>query len=361
LATQIENGSERLAVILFNLGGPDRLAAVEPFLFNLFNDPAIIGVPQPFRYLLAKLISRRRGPVAREIYAQIGGRSPLLEQTMRQGEVLEAKLRAMGASQIRVFVSMRYWHPLSSETASAVRQFDPDRIVLLPMYPQFSTTTTGSSLRDWERAAIKEGLAVPYHAICCYPCEPGLIAAQVKLIEDAVEIARQTGKPRILFSAHGLPKKVIDRGDPYQQQVEMSVDAVMKVLEKSVGSVDHTICYQSRVGPLEWIGPATEDELFRAATDRVPVVVVPIAFVSEHSETLVELDIEYREKAEELEIPAYVRVPTVGIANEFVEGLAHIVVDALSHDRTPGPLGGERICPQECSQCMSEAETRTNH
>lgn len=354
LATELKSASERLAVVLFNLGGPDRLAAVEPFLFNLFSDPAIIGAPQPFRYLLAKLISRRRGPVAREIYAHIGGQSPLLEETTQQGKALEAQLRSLSASEVRVFVSMRYWHPLSAETAAAVRQFRPDRIVLLPLYPQFSTTTTGSSLNDWKKSARKAGLTVPCHAVCCYPHERGFISAQVRLIEEAVKTARQEGKPRILFSAHGLPEKVIARGDPYQKQVEMSVEAVMGVLEKSLGPVDHAVCYQSRVGPLEWIGPATEDELVRAANDGVPVVIVPIAFVSEHSETLVELDIEYREKAEELEVPAYVRVPTVGIANEFVEGLARIVMDALSRDRTPSPLGEERICPQECSRCMCE-------
>lgn len=348
--------SERLAVVLFNLGGPDSLAAVEPFLFNLFNDPAIIGAPQPVRYLLAKVISKRRGPVAREIYGHIGGRSPLLEQTLEQGKALEAKLQGTAAPQVRVFVSMRYWHPLSAETAAAVAQFDPDRIVLLPLYPQFSTTTTGSSLKDWERTARREGLKVPCQAVCCYPVEPGLIGAQVRLIEAALETARKAGQPRILFSAHGLPKKVIAGGDPYQRQVEMTVDAVVRELRSLLGPIDHAICYQSRVGPLEWIGPATEDELARAADDGVPAVVVPIAFVSEHSETLVELDIEYREKAKELGVPAYVRVATVGTSDEFVGGLADLVMGAVSEEHgSKRPWGGERICPQECIGCICEA------
>ncbi len=354
MATQLRKGSERLAVVLFNLGGPDRLEAVEPFLFNLFRDPAIIGVPQPFRYMLAKLISRRRGSVAREIYAQIGGRSPLLEQTMQQSEALETRLRSMGAREARVFVCMRYWRPLSAETAAAVRQFEPDRIVLLPLYPQFSTTTTGSSLKDWERTAKREGLTVPHRTVCCYPMEPGLVEAQVGLIKAGLEKVRPAGQPRILFSAHGLPKKIIARGDPYQRQVEMSVGMVVRKLEADLGSIDHAICYQSRVGPLEWIGPAIEDELARAANDRAPVVVVPISFVSEHSETLVELDVEYREKANELGVPAYARVATVGTAGEFVEGLAGLVMDALSREGTPCPWGGGRICPQACSHCICE-------
>lgn len=354
MATELKRARERIAVVLFNLGGPDSLAAVEPFLFNLFSDPAIIGAPQPIRYLVAKLISRRRGPVARQIYAQIGGRSPLVEQTMRQAEALEARLRAMGVPEVRAFVTMRYWHPFSSETAIEVKRFRPDRIILLPLYPQFSTTTTGSSLNDWRRAAAREGLTAPCHAICCYPRETGLVAAQVRLIEDGMATARRHGNPRILFSAHGLPKKVIAGGDPYQRQVEMSVEAIVQELKEKLGTVDYTICYQSRVGPLEWIGPSTEDELVRAANDGVPVVVVPIAFVSEHSETLVELDVEYREKADTLGVSAYVRVPTVGIAEEFIGGLATLVVNALSRERTSASFTGERICPRECSRCICD-------
>ncbi len=354
MATQVNNGFERLAVVVFNLGGPDRLEAVEPFLFNLFHDPAIIGAPQPVRYVLAKLISKRRAPVAREIYAQIGGRSPLLEQTLQQADALEARLRGMAAPRVRVFVCMRYWCPSSAETAAAVKQFDPDRIVLLPLYPQFSTTTTGSSLKDWKRAAKREGLNGPCHAVCCYPAEPGLIEAQVGLIKAGLAQAREAGQPRILFSAHGLPKKIIARGDPYQRQVEMSVDAVVQKLKADLGPIDHAICYQSRVGPLEWIGPSTEQELARAANDGVAVVVVPIAFVSEHSETLVELDMEYRKRAKDLGVPAYVRVATVGTANEFIEGLAGLVMDALSRGSAPCPRGGVRVCPQACSQCICD-------
>lgn len=355
MATELKSSPQRLAVVLFNLGGPDCLEAVEPFLFNLFSDPAIIGAPQPLRYVLAKLISRRRGPIARDIYAQLGGGSPLLEQTTRQSEALQARLQNVAAPEVRVFVCMRYWHPLSSETAAAVRQFDPDQVILLPLYPQFSTTTSGSSLKDWRRAAKREGLTAPSRTVCCYPAEQGLLDAQVRLIKAKLEEAREAGNPRILFSAHGLPKKIVAGGDPYQRQVEMTVDGVVEKLTADLGPVDHAVCYQSRVGPLEWIGPATEEELERAANDQVPVVVVPVAFVSEHSETLVELDIEYREKAAELGIPAYVRVEAVGIAAEFVDGLAGLVVDALSRDGAPSPRDGLRICPPACSQCICDA------
>lgn len=352
MAAEINKGPERVAVVLFNLGGPDRLEAVEPFLFNLFNDPAIIGAPQPVRYILAKVISKRRGPTARKIYEQIGGGSPLLEETMRQREALEARLQDIGSPRVRVFVCMRYWHPVSAETAAAVKEFSPDRIVLLPLYPQFSTTTTGSSLKDWGVSARRVGLSVPQHAVCCFPAEPGMIEAQVGLIEVALQKAREVGQARVLFSAHGLPKKIIARGDPYQWQVEKTVGAVVRELERDEGPIDHAICYQSRVGPLEWIGPAIEDELDRAAQDGVPVVVVPIVFVSEHSETLVELDVEYREKAEKLGVPAYIRVPTVGIVDKFVEGLAGLVVDAVSREGSVGGPNGDRVCPNSYSQCI---------
>ena len=338
-------------MVMFSLGGPDRLESVEPFLFNLFNDPAIIGVPGPVRWLLAKLISKRRAPVAREIYRQMGGKSPLLEQTGRQAEALESFLRSKGM-KARVYVSMRYWHPLSGVTVQKVKGFEPDTIVLLPLYPQFSTTTTGSSFEDWSAGTNAAGVRAATRAVCCYPTDPGFVDAQARLIAPAIEEASKAGQPRLLFSAHGLPKKIVARGDPYQWQVEATVAAIVEKLALDSKHLDHVVCYQSRVGPLEWIGPATEDELARAARDGVPVVVVPTAFVSEHSETLVELDIEYREKALTLGVPAYVRVPTVGTADAFIEGLAGLVIDAVSRDETPCPRGGTRICPQSHGRCV---------
>ena len=337
----------RTAVVLFNLGGPDRPDAVRPFLFNLFSDPAIIAAPQPIRWLIAKLISGRRAGVARAIYAQLGGRSPLLPLTRKQAAALEARLTADGV-EARVFVAMRYWHPFSDETARAVAAFAPERIVLLPLYPQFSTTTTGSSLQDWARAAQAAGLDAPTGAVCCYPTDEGFIAALVELTAAALIDAFRAGKPRVLFSAHGLPKRTIARGDPYQHQVEATAAAVARKM--GLSESDWVVCYQSRVGPLEWIGPSTDSEIARAGRDGVPVVVVPIAFVSEHSETLVELDIEYRHLAQRAGVPRYVRVPAVAEHPRFIEGLAR---QALAAAAAPGACrrDGGRLCPGAFGGC----------
>ena len=341
----------KIAVVLFNLGGPDRPDAVKPFLFNLFNDEAIIGAPGPLRWLLAKLISNRRAPVARAIYAQIGGRSPLLELTMAQKEALAAVLSDLGdeREEVRLFVSMRYWHPMSDEVAPAVAAYGPDEVVLLPLYPQFSRTTTGSSLGDWRRAASAAGLWAPTRAICCYPTSPGYIRAQAGLVGDAIKEAKGTAGPRILFSAHGLPKRIIAAGDPYQAHIEQTAAAVVD--ELGMADLDWVVCYQSQVGPLEWIGPGTDEEIVRAGADKVGVVVVPIAFVSEHSETLVELDIDYRRLADEHGVPVYIRVPAVGVDPVFIEALA----DLVRHVRRQGvPVcshAGGRFCPAELTGC----------
>lgn len=342
----------RTAVILFNLGGPDSLDAVGPFLFNLFNDPAIIRAPAPLRWLLAKLISRRRTPAARAIYAQMGGQSPLLELTREQAKALEEELSDLG--ETRAFPVMRYWHPLSDEVAREVKAFAPDEAVLLPLYPQYSTTTTGSSLADWTRAAASAGLDVASRAVCCYPITPPFIAAHGRLIAAALDRAqeRAKGTPRLLLSAHGLPKKVVAAGDPYQWQVEQTAAAIVAALARP--DLDWALCYQSRVGPLEWIRPATEDEIRRAGRDGVPLVVAPIAFVSEHSETLVELDVEYRKLAGECGVPAYVRVPALGVEPDFIRALAEIVRAALNagpgREAVDSARGG-RLCPARHRRC----------
>jgi ferrochelatase len=347
----------KIAIVLFNLGGPDRLEAVRPFLFNLFNDPAIIGVPNPIRWLLARWVSFRRAPIARAIYSHLGGSSPLLKQTIDQAQALEKKFR--GDDEFKTFIAMRYWHPMSDETAKAVKAFGADRIVLLPLYPQYSTTTTGSSLTEWQRAAQKAGVIAPTSAICCYPQEPGFIAAVVHATRNAIVEASSNGSPRILFSAHGLPQKIVDMGDPYPEHIAITAGAVVEKLD--MPDLDWVVCYQSRVGPLKWIGPSTDEEIARAATDGVPVVVVPIAFVSEHSETLVELDIEYRDLALSLGVPAYHRVATAYVTSDFIHGLKTLVDRALEVivevDR---PLTfqifsgtGCKICPTTGSQCRN--------
>jgi ferrochelatase len=353
----------KTAIVLFNLGGPDRLEAVRPFLFNLFNDPAIMSAPGPLRWLLAQTISRRRAPIARNIYQELGGGSPLLANTRAQAEALQAALNAgAGDREFKVFIAMRYWHPMSDEAARAVMAHDPDQVVLLPLYPQFSTTTTGSSVADWTRAAAKAGLTAPTRSLCCYPTQPGFIAEVAGLLRTALAEAGAgagpEGGPRVLFSAHGLPKKFIDRGDPYQWQIAQTAAAVAETLNGAPGAadLDWRVCYQSRVGPLEWIGPSTEAEIARAGAEGRSLIVVPIAFVSEHSETLVELDIEYRRLAEAKGVPSYTRVATVDAGAAFIEGLAELVRAALAGERACCSQDGGRLCPGDWGGCPQVAD-----
>lgn len=335
----------RRAVVLFNLGGPDSPEAVEPFLFNLFNDPAIVEAPAIVRWPLAKLITRRRAPLAREIYGKIGGGSPLLPETEAQAQALAAALSG-GA---RVFIAMRYWRPRAAETARAVKAFAPDEIVLLPLYPQYSGATTGSSLAEWRREAAAAGLTAPMRAVCCWPTEPGFLSAQAELIAPLLAEAGKAGQAKLLLSAHGLPERAVARGDPYQWQTEQTAAALASELGRRMGvAPDWTLCYQSRVGPLKWIGPATDAEITRAAEAGRPIVVAPIAFVSEHSETLVELDIEYRKLALARGAPAYLRAPTVRAHPDFIAGLARLVQQAPT---TINSGSGERICPGGCGRC----------
>ena len=218
---------------------------------------------------------------------------------------------------------MRYWHPFAKEVVCDVKNFAPDEIILLPLYPQFSTTTTESSVKDWQRAASKSGLDAPTKMICCYPQESGFIRALAASVRKAYDEAKKYGTPRILFSAHGLPEKIIEAGDPYQSQCAMTVEALRCELNSE--NLDFVLCFQSRVGPLKWIGPSTDDEVRRAGQDKTPIVVAPIAFVSDHSETLVEIDIEYRHLAQQCGVPFFAFVPAVGTAPEFIHGLAQLI------------------------------------
>jgi ferrochelatase len=336
----------KLAVILFNLGGPDSPEAVEPFLRNLFSDPAIISLPAIIRLPLARWIARRRAPVARKIYDQIGGSSPIFAETRRQADALQAALSGDGV-EAKAFVSMRCWHPFSDGAARAVAAFNPDRIVLLPLYPQYSTSTTASSVKDWHRAAKKAELAAPTSRVCCYPWEQGFVAASTAKIREAMAGAPADISYRLLLSAHGLPKRMIDKGDPYQWQVEQSAAAIVKALD--MPQLEPVVCYQSKVGRLEWIGPATDVEIRRAGADGKGVIAVPLAFVSEHSETLVELDIEYRHLAAEAGVPDYRRAATVGAHSDFIQGLAGLVRGAL--DGKTVTCGDGRICPPNHKRC----------
>ncbi len=332
----------RTAVVLYNLGGPDSSAAVRPFLKNLFSDPMILRVPAPVRWLLARLIAWRRAPVARDIYDQIGGASPILQETEKQAAALQERL----GDGYRTFVSMRYWHPFATETVRKVVEWGPDRVILLPLYPQFSTTTTKSFSQTWKNAAKSAKFEVSMAELCCWPEEKGFVTAIIGRIQASLTKLPEDQPFRILFSAHGLPKKIVAAGDPYADQVERTAAAVREGLD--IDSLDSAVCYQSRVGPMEWLRPYTEDEIRRAGADGKALVVVPIAFVSEHSETLVELDIEYAELAADSGVPAYVRVPTVNDDPAFIDGLARLVAAAPETGTAAGGArcgGGFADCP----------------
>lgn len=336
--------SRRVAIVLLNLGGPNTQAAVRPFLFNLFNDKAIIGAPQPLRFFIAQLISRTRAKMARANYALMGGGSPILPETEKQAVALEAAI-AQRVSNVtfKCFPAMRYWKPFVKDAAKAAEAWGATDVVLLPLYPQFSSTTTASSLKEWKRVS-----RLPASTICCYPAGAKFAQAHAEAILKTWRDAGSPARPRVLFSAHGLPETVIKRGDPYQWQVEQSVAAVRKLLPSDW---DFSTCYQSRVGPLKWIGPSTSDELARAAKDGVGVIISPIAFVSEHIETLVELDIEYAHIGRDLGLPFYLRAPALGAMPVFVEALAELVERALS---APGQIQsdqGHRICPAASGLC----------
>jgi len=341
----------RIAVVLFNLGGPDDQASVKPFLFNLFDDPAIIGLPRLFRTPLAKLISGRREKSAQANYALMGGGSPLLAETRAQAAALEAVLAGtLPGETVRVFIAMRYWSPLTETTAAEVAAFAPDDVVLLPLYPQFSTTTTESSFKAWAEAYAGPGTR---RAVCCYPQAPGWIEVQAEGVRS--KLAEAGARPvRVLFSAHGIPESLVARkGDPYQEQVEATCAAIAD--RAGLGEKSWTLCYQSRVGPMKWLGPSTPEAIAAAAADGLGVVVVPVAFVSEHVETLVELDIEYAELAHGLGVAPYLRAPAVGVAAPFIATLADAAIAALSRDGAapfgPGCRGDWKACP-----CRRERE-----
>ncbi len=339
----------RLALIALNLGGPDGPDAVQPFLFNLFNDPAIIALPGIVRTPLAGLISRRRAPGSRENYAMMGGGSPLLPETQRQTDALERAVRARldPGIEVRTFIAMRYWKPFTEDAAAAAREWGATEALLVPLYPQFSATTTGSSVKAW-----KQAWQGPTRVLCCYPTIKGFARAHAEAIMSAWREGGSPAAPRVLFSAHGLPQRNVDRGDPYQWQVEQTVAAVRPMLPPEWDTV---ICYQSRVGPLKWIGPATEDEIERAGHEGVGVIVSPIAFVSEHVETLVELDIEYREKADEAKLPFYLRAKALGDQPVWIEALADRVLAVVGGGREVMSEAGGRICPGQFGMCPQKA------
>ncbi|ASI47851.1 MAG: ferrochelatase [Anaplasma ovis] len=315
--------NKKVAVVLLNLGGPSSLCEVEKFLFSLFSDRRILELPYPLRMLVAMLISKLRARSARKIYALMGGKSAILEETEHQASALEKRLNCAAEGKIyKVFVCMRHSKPGSREALHAVRDYQPEHVVLLPMYPQYSSTTTLSAIEDWHNSARRACYEPDTRIICCYHTHADYIAAHCELIlGEYNKAAMAHSSPRILFSAHGLPVRIVERGDPYQEQIRQSVCAIVERL--GIQALDYSICYQSKVGPTKWLEPSTQLEILRAKDDGVPVVVVPISFVSEHSETLVELDIEY--KALMPGKQQYFRVPTLRTNTLFIECLYKLV------------------------------------
>ena len=335
------------AVILFNLGGPDKLENVEPFLFNLFNDPAILNLPSFFRYPLAKLIANRRAPTAKKIYSELGGSSPILKLTKEQATALELKLnKADSASEYKCFIVMRCWHPRAENVIKDVINYNPDEIILMPLYPQYSAATSGSSIKEWNDVCLKNNFNVKTSTICCYPTDESFVLAHK---DEIIKKINNLKNFKLIFSAHGLPEKNIKKGDPYQWQVEQSVAKIVKAL--NIENLDWILSYQSRVGPLKWIGPSTEDIIIENSKLKKHIVLVPIAFVSEHSETLVELDIEYKELADKNGCKNYLRVPALGTNANYIKAMSDLIINKKEYDFN-GRLFPPKIqCPNEFKKC----------
>ncbi|BAY31969.1 ferrochelatase [Nostoc carneum NIES-2107] len=320
----------RVGVLLLNLGGPDKLEDVGPFLFNLFSDPEIIRLP--FRWLqkpLAWFIASRRTKTSQENYKQIGGGSPLRRITEAQGEALREQLRELG-QEAKIYLGMRYWHPYTEEAIAQLAQDQIEQLVILPLYPQFSISTSGSSFRLLEKLWQENPKIQPleYTVIPSWYKRQGYLQAMAELIAQELDQYPNPNDVHIFFSAHGVPKSYVEEaGDPYQQEIEECTVLIMRTLNRPNA---HTLAYQSRVGPVEWLQPYTEDALKELGEKGVKdLVVVPISFVSEHIETLQEIDIEYREIAEEAGIHNFRRVAAPNTHPVFIKALADLVIDSL--------------------------------
>jgi len=318
----------KLGVVLFQLGGPDSLQAVEPFLYNLFSDPDIIDFPfaRIARQPLARLIAARRAKHVAHHYAGLGGKSPLIENTMRQAAALEARLRQ--TADARVAVAMRYWHPFTAEAIAQLERHRPEEVVLLPLYPQYSKTTTGSSLHEWTRRFQPNGWHPRIHRVDEFHQDRHYLEAVRQAIDLALREFRDAGGVDFVFSAHSVPLAVVESGDPYQQQIERTVEAVWHL---GGWPGRRHLCYQSKLGASKWLRPSMHETIRQlAAEGRRQVLVVPISFVSDHVETLHEIDIEHRAQARELGIEQYRMVPGLNDSPAFIEALAELVLARVS-------------------------------
>jgi ferrochelatase len=316
-----------LGVVLFQLGGPDSLESIEPFLYNLFCDPDIIDFPfaRIARQPLARLISSRRAKHVAHHYAEIGGKSPILENTVRQAAALEAELRR--TMDARVVVAMRYWHPFTAEAIGQLEQFAPGELVLLPLYPQYSRTTTGSSLNEWSRNFRPNGWNPRVHSIEHFHEDPAYLESVVETVNRSMAGFADPRDVDVIFSAHSLPVAVIEKGDPYQRHIERTVELVW---QRGGWPGRRHLCYQSKVGASKWLVPSMHETVRRlAAEQRRHVLTVPISFVSDHVETLHEIDIEHREQARGLGIEDYHMTPGLNDSPSFIQALAGLVRGAL--------------------------------
>lgn len=318
--------AETIAVVLLNLGGPDSLDAVEPFLYNLFSDPDIIDFPGSFlfRKRLAKLISTKRAPRVQEQYKKIGGKSPLKDHTLKQAALLEEKLNEKLPT--RVFAAMRYWHPSTDEALDAIEREGIKKVALLPLYPQYSKATTTSSVEEWERRTDARGADLDTQLIESYYDFPPYIDAFVERINRGLERFPLTrlGDVHLVFSAHGTPMKLVRQGDPYSGHIKKTVAAVM---ERGGYSQKHSLCYQSKVGPMKWLTPSTPNTVKDLAAGGVKdMLIVPIAFTSDHLETLFELGIEYRQVAKEAGVEQYEVTTGLNDSPIFIDALAQLVL-----------------------------------
>ncbi|XVE97653.1 hypothetical protein REPUB_Repub03eG0037400 [Reevesia pubescens] len=326
---------EKLGVLLLNLGGPETLNDVQPFLYNLFADPDIIRLPRLFKFLqrpLAKLISLLRAPKSKEGYAAIGGGSPLRKITDEQADAIRMALEAKNV-HANVYVGMRYWYPFTEEAIEQIKRDRITKLVVLPLYPQFSISTTGSSIRVLQRIFGKDAYLsrLPVSVILSWYQRQGYIRSMADLIEKELGTFAKPDEVMIFFSAHGVPVSYVeDAGDPYKDQMEECIYLIMQELKaRGIGN-DHTLAYQSRVGPVQWLKPYTDEVLVELGKKGVKsLLAVPISFVSEHIETLEEIDMEYKELALESGIENWGRVPALGCTSSFITDLADAVVEAL--------------------------------
>ncbi|BBL86623.1 ferrochelatase (chromatophore) [Paulinella micropora] len=325
----------KVGVLLLNLGGPERIQDVGPFLYNLFSDPEIIRLPVPaLQKPLAWLISSLRSSKSEDAYRSIGGGSPLRRITEQQARELQANLRKRGINAT-TYVAMRYWHPFTESAVADIKADGMEEIVVLPLYPHFSISTSGSSFRELQRLrqADLQFAQLPIRCIRSWYDHPNYLEAMVKLIAEQVRTSTIPDQAHIFFSAHGVPKSYVEEaGDPYQKEIESCAQLIMQRLEKSLGhSNPFTLAYQSRVGPVEWLKPYTDEALVELGEKGVTdLVVVPISFVSEHIETLEEIDIEYREIATEAGVEYFRRVPALDTYGPFIESLADLVEASIA-------------------------------